>query len=217
MSANIGLRTDWHHVVCTYTSGDGLKIYADGVEINSVLGVSGDILQTNVTPQSSGNLGSQVGDWGHTTGGTVYNTKGSLDITLGGMLDDLRIYPGEITADQVYLRYLDSKDGDSSQSTISSYETQPGEVWRCYVTPNDGLVDGSTLQIPPVTVEHIDWLDGMEASNLVITPASAVTGDDLTATYDYYDPNGYPEQGSLITWYKDGAPSGITGPVVLSS
>ena len=92
VSANIGARADWHHVVCTYTSGDGLKIYADGVEINSVLGVSGDILQTNVTPQSSGNLGSQIGDWGHTTGGTVYNTKGPLNIKFAGMLDDLRIY-----------------------------------------------------------------------------------------------------------------------------
>ena len=216
VSANIGARADWHHVVCTYTSGDGLKIYADGVQINAVVGLSGNILQTDVTPQSSGNLGTRVGDWGHTTGGTVYNTKGPLDIAFGGMLDNLKIYPGEISADQVNLNYLDSKDGASSQSTISKYATSPGEVWRCYVTPNDASADGTTAQTSTVTIINVVNTPPV-ASNLAITPVSAVTGDDLTATYTYFDADGHPEFNSIITWYKNGAPSGIVGPVLLSS
>jgi len=43
-----------------------------------------------------------------------------------------------------------------------------------------------------------------EASNLVITPSSPRTTDDLVGTYDYYDADGDTESGSEIRWYKDG-------------
>ena len=42
------------------------------------------------------------------------------------------------------------------------------------------------------------------ASNLSIDPLSPDTGDDLNASYDYYDANGDPQSGSEIRWYKNG-------------
>ena len=116
LSANIpyGPR-DWHHVACTYTSGEGMKIYADGVEASSASGLSGSILETNNSPRSR-ILGDFLGDWGYPYGGYVDTNKGPLEIAQGkgsdnfrGMLDEVRIYPSEIGANQIYQRYMDTK------------------------------------------------------------------------------------------------------------
>jgi len=49
------------------------------------------------------------------------------------------------------------------------------------------------LNIPPI------------ASNLAITPTSPRTTDNLHASYTYFDPDGDPESGTQIRWYKNGA------------
>jgi hypothetical protein len=41
------------------------------------------------------------------------------------------------------------------------------------------------------------------AENLVISPVSPTTGDDLIGSYDYSDADGNPESGTIIRWYKD--------------
>lgn len=41
------------------------------------------------------------------------------------------------------------------------------------------------------------------ASNLQITPANPVTTDNLVGSYTYSDPDGDPENGTDIRWYKD--------------
>ncbi|MHA2331172.1 MAG: DUF2341 domain-containing protein [Candidatus Hodarchaeales archaeon] len=41
-------------------------------------------------------------------------------------------------------------------------------------------------------------------SNLQISPVSPVTGDDLVANYNYTDPGNDPENGSQVSWYRDG-------------
>ena len=42
------------------------------------------------------------------------------------------------------------------------------------------------------------------AGSLQIAPASPLTDDDLIGSYVYSDPDGDPESGSRIRWYKDG-------------
>ncbi len=42
------------------------------------------------------------------------------------------------------------------------------------------------------------------ASNLLITPANPKKADSLTGSYTYSDPDGDPESGSEIRWYKNG-------------
>lgn len=42
------------------------------------------------------------------------------------------------------------------------------------------------------------------ASNLVISPSSPSTTDDLVGSYAYYDADGDPQSGSEIRWYRNG-------------
>ncbi len=173
---------DWHHVVCTYKSGVGLRLYIDGVQVSSLLG-----------PSYTGN---------------ILNSDGPFDIAFGsgsdylGLIDEVRLYPYEVSPYGVNQRYLDTRNGLSSNSTISKYDTEVGEQWRCQVTPNDGSIDGAAVYTATRTI-----LDAANtppvASNLFITPASPVTGDDLVANYTYYDAEGNPEAGSIVSWYRN--------------
>ena len=84
--------------------------------------------------------------------------------------------------------------------TVSSTLTAKGQVWKCVVTPNDGMVDGTSDE-DQVTIGNTP----PEASNLAISPPSPYTTDDLVGSYTYYDADGDPESGSEIRWYKDGS------------
>ena len=69
-----------------------------------------------------------------------------------GYIDEVEIYPGIISADQIYQNYLSTKDGLSDKRVIVSEETSLGQIWQCTVTPNDGIqddnsVESNTLQI----------------------------------------------------------------------
>ena len=125
--------------------------------------------------------------------GNIVNTDGPFTIAFrsgsdfAGYLDEVRLYPSEISSFMVAQRYADLENGLSSSSTISKYDTQIGEIWRCSVTPNDGLTDGSTSNTLSTTIvidpdNHIP-----EASNLHVSPASPLSTDSLVAEYDYSD------------------------------
>ena len=73
-----------------------------------------------------------------------------------------------------------------------------------------------TLQVP----EDIPANQPPSASNAILNPTDAKTADSLTLSYSYSDPDGDPESGTVITWYKDSIaqPQGtIPGKVVSSS
>ena len=135
--------TSWHNIVCTYTSGVGLRIYCDGVQV-------------------AGNLNSGIT-------GNIVDTDGPLDIGFNngddfvGILDEVRLYPSEVSASFVSQRHQDTATGLSNKSTISAEDLAIGDVWRCQVTPNDGQEDGQArLSSPvtilkPVTIPTIDW------------------------------------------------------------
>jgi hypothetical protein len=186
---------DWHHIAATYQSGVGLRLYVDGVEVAQELG-------------------------GAITG-TVVDTDGPLQIAwrsgsdFAGLLDELRIYPVAISPFMVTQRYLETKDGWSNSSTVSRYETEVGDEWRCLVTPTDGWTDGATLSTVTRTVIDANNTAPV-AGNLTITPAAPLTGDDLVASYDYYDAEGHPEYGSVISWFRGSTPV-TTGPVLPAS
>ena len=134
---------EWHHVVCTYQSGVGLKIYTDGV-LRASLAATGNI---NATP-----------------GGQLYIggvNSGSGDFV--GQMDEVRIYPTALSAAQIFQRYADTSDGISDSETVVPQQTTTGDTWRCQVTPNDALVDGNTINSQTLTITsrntqpHIDW------------------------------------------------------------
>ncbi len=58
-----------------------------------------------------------------------------------GVIDELRIYNGDLSSEQIYQNYLCLKDGDSSLSVIVSEETSIGDYWQCIVTPNNQIID----------------------------------------------------------------------------
>ncbi len=178
--------TEWHHVVTTYKSGVGLKLYIDGVE-------------RAVSTSGSGNINATGGSDGSPL--LIGYNSGS---DFAGILDEVRILPFEISPMQVNQRYLDTKDGASSTSTIVSQELTAGDSWRVQVTPNDGLADGTSRYSNYITVVSGVNLNLPVAGNLTITPASPITTDNLVANYDYYDADGHPEYGSEIRWYKNG-------------
>lgn len=71
-----------------------------------------------------------------------------------GLIDEVRIYNRELSPEQIYQNYLSQKEGYAHQSVIVAEETLLGEIWKCYVTPNnsiqdDELVASNTLTIIP--------------------------------------------------------------------
>ncbi len=87
----------------------------------------------------------------------------------------------------------------SGLKTLPSRATLNGERWYFKIRPNDGTDFGDEVTSPEVEIGS----PVPRVNNLRISPSAPVTTDDLIAIYIYTDPNGIPEAGSLITWYKD--------------
>jgi len=66
---------------------------------------------------------------------------GFVGMPLNGTLDELIFFNRTLSADQVRLMYLTN----SSMSVLHSSETTKSESWYVNVTPNDGVVDGTTV------------------------------------------------------------------------
>ncbi|RPI31779.1 MAG: LamG domain-containing protein, partial [Actinomycetota bacterium] len=132
----------WHHVVCTYQSGVGLKIYTDGI-LRTTLAATGNI---NATADDLLNIGGL---------GTTGNFVGSMD--------EVRIYPNALSAAQIFQRYVETKDGLTANNTIVPQETTVADSWICQVIPNDSWQDGATQTSNALNVvagngmPHIDW------------------------------------------------------------
>lgn len=55
------------------------------------------------------------------------------------MIDEFRIYGNALSAEQIRNNYL------LNYNKIISTETTRGDAWKCEVTPNDSIDDGTTL------------------------------------------------------------------------
>ncbi|MHA2402244.1 MAG: hypothetical protein ACXADH_04570, partial [Candidatus Kariarchaeaceae archaeon] len=67
-----------------------------------------------------------------------------------------------------------------------------GEDYSLNITSDIGVIIGGGLNLRP------------SAENLTITPITPLTSDDLTADYDYSDPENNSQIAYEIFWYKDG-------------
>ena len=173
---------EWHHVVCTYESGVGLKLYVDGLERDSAP-FSGDISAT---------LDGILDIGGYGSGGTDFS----------GLLDEVRIYRFALSSAQVFQRYLDQKDGLSGNETINALETAAGNEWVCEVIPSDSWEDGTPYSSAPLDVASdgngrpviFYWtpnpLEELDPS--VPTEVSVDEGENLTLTHFSYDPDHDP-------------------------
>jgi hypothetical protein len=130
----------WSHIVGTYRSGEGFKIYINGTLKSQNLGESGAIDASVGEPLFIGYSAADPGD---------------SNRYLYGLLDEVRIYNRTLSAEQVMQRYVESKDDLIESSTIVSEETDVGDVWKCEVTPNNGTGDGTTLTSNTLTVQSV--------------------------------------------------------------
>ena len=62
-----------------------------------------------------------------------------------GYVDELQLYPRVLSPDQIYQIYKSQKDGTTDISVIVADHTSLGDIWQCYITPNDRTQDGETI------------------------------------------------------------------------
>jgi len=186
-TSSYGLSTDaWHHVAMTYRDGEGIILYVNGTAV-AVRSHKG-----NIKPTAGSAPGSAE---------PVY--LGWFDY-FEGKIDEVRMYRRALSPEQIYQRYTETKDGDTSSSTIVPQETARGEVWMCDVTPNDRLTDG-TMQddsIGPLA-NGLPMVFNPRAHAPGRTRQLALTTEDVVASYDYFDWDDDPEGITEIQWYID--------------
>jgi hypothetical protein len=118
----------WYYVAFTYKSGGNLTLYIDGLKSGSK-NVAGSI-----------------------------ETSGTLPLSIGwfdffkGKIDEVKIFPQQLTPQQIYQDYLEGKGGLSSNATIVKTELRGGDIWTCRVTPIDRYQDGISRSSNPIVV-----------------------------------------------------------------
>ena len=58
-----------------------------------------------------------------------------------GLVDEIKIYNKILSPEQIYQNYIQTINGDSTLNVIVSEETSIGDLWKCIVTPNNGVID----------------------------------------------------------------------------
>jgi parallel beta-helix repeat protein len=85
--------------------------------------------------------------------------------------------------------------------TLSSIYTNKNELWKCEVTPHDGVSYGKSM----MSITEVTILNSRPViSDLQITPSIPTARDDLQAKYVYSDMDMDSEGNTQIIWYQDG-------------
>ncbi len=84
---------------------------------------------------------------------------------------------------------------------IPSSALSKGDTWYFTVKPYDGFDYGEMKTSPSVTIVN----NPPTVENLLISPSSPLTTDDLNASYTYSDMDNDPDR-SEITWFKNNVP-----------
>ncbi|MFA5101701.1 MAG: DUF2341 domain-containing protein, partial [Candidatus Thermoplasmatota archaeon] len=124
----------WYHVVLTYKSGVGVKLYLNGT-----------LVATN-TNETTGNIQASPGK---ILCIGAYNGSGSY---LAGNVDEVKIYPFVLSPQQITQNYQQERYGQSSSATMVDEETNPTEQWNCAITPSNSYSDGLTKTSNTVTI-----------------------------------------------------------------
>jgi len=155
-------KNTWYHVAFTYKNGTCLTLYINGIAV-ATESVSRGCIQT------SGDEPLYIGWFDY----------------FKGKIDEVRIYPKSLSPQQIYQRYVETKDGLSNSSTIVQEETEVGDVWKCQVTPSDSYQDGTAKFSNTITI--VGNNDTPSADNLTTILPTPYTNDNLVTNYVYYD------------------------------
>ncbi|MHA2101226.1 MAG: hypothetical protein ACW99A_21395, partial [Candidatus Kariarchaeaceae archaeon] len=113
--------------------------------------------------------------------------------------------------------YVYNVTGDSwnLQDTYNDDKSVPesalvkGDIWRATVRPNDGIEFGNISTSGNITIQNTP----PNAQAPQILPGNPKTGNELTASYSWSDPDiGDIDSNSKILWYKDNGSGYILQP-----
>jgi len=71
-----------------------------------------------------------------------------------GLIDEVRLYPSELSPEQCYQDYLCTCTGNSDRSVLISEGLGLGQTWICRVTPNNGIRDDLYSDSSPLLIRH---------------------------------------------------------------
>jgi len=166
-TANLLNSSQWYHVALEYKSGDRVRLYINGVQVNaSTNTVTGNI---QASPDKPLMIGRRFD-------GRSFN----------GTIDEVRLYPIALSSEQIYQRYLESKDGFTNNSTIVAQETSLNDVWKCEVTPSDGIEEGTAKMSNTLTI-----VSAPAPYNDVVFDSSFEMGNLINVQYQDGDASGY--------------------------
>ncbi|MGB9595707.1 MAG: hypothetical protein ACPL7B_05450, partial [Candidatus Poribacteria bacterium] len=88
----------------------------------------------------------------------------------------------------------------AGQKTIPTNATNKGEKWYFTIKPRDGTDFGEIKKSPEVIIGNTP----PTVKDIMIIPSNPVKGDFLECKYNYVDIDGDVEDGTEISWFKDG-------------
>ncbi|KPJ58786.1 MAG: hypothetical protein AMJ46_13640 [Latescibacteria bacterium DG_63] len=86
-------------------------------------------------------------------------------------------------------------------AVLPSSATGKGDRWHYTIKVNDGKEYSKTQLSPHTNIGNAP----PSADNVVLAPEQPGLDNQLIARYTYVDPDGDPEEGTEIKWYRDGA------------
>ncbi len=155
----------WYHVAFTYQSGVGLNLYLDG---------------TLLASSSPADVAQLTGPLSPSRGEPLY--IGRLVEPFAGMIDEVRLYSYAQPAGQIYNRYIESRNGQSSNSQfIPQGIATVGNNLACQVIPTDSWTEGTTRTSPSITIGSVQPTQYTLTVNTV--GSGSVTKNPNIATY----------------------------------
>lgn len=109
----------YHHLGCTFDLDGNVSLYVDGVKEDSV------DMSTASTMKNTDEL--------------ILGGLTATSFNFNGHIDDLTFWNRSLTPEQIQLLYNNRTD------IIHNTTTKQGENWSYTATPNDGIVDGTTV------------------------------------------------------------------------
>lgn len=82
---------------------------------------------------------------------------------------------------------------------VPASATVRGERWRVEVTPHDGFDFGQPVRSEQVVIGN----EPPTATNVRISPTAPRRADELVLSYTFTDPDGDPESGTRVRWYRN--------------
>jgi outer membrane protein assembly factor BamB len=173
------------------SDGSLIWSYIRDAAIHSSPAVAGDNVYIGCNDYKMYCLSSVNGEskWNFTTGDIIYSSPAIADGKVFFGSNDDKVYCLDATTGTLIWSYDTGGDIRTSSPAVANKVVF---IASSYTNPFRGIL----FAFGPANTQPV-------ASNLTINPSSPVTIDDLTGSYNYFDEDGDPENGTEIRWYKD--------------